>query len=91
MTTEFKLTPEEVQSALWKRLSGYLRDELAALREQNDAMTLNPMDTMAKRGEIRFAKQMLALADEAGQASRQDGSEDALATAIFPPQGGHVT
>lgn len=83
----FKLTREEVRSSLWQRLAPYLVQELAEMRAQNDSVTLSIGDTTAKRGEIRFAKRILALADEAGHEARQSEA-NSPESAIFPPHGG---
>jgi hypothetical protein len=87
MTTDFKLTREEARSPLWKKLAPFIEREIAEMREANDSLTLSIADTTAKRGAIRFAKQILALADEAGQEARQSEA-DGPESAFLPPQGG---
>lgn len=79
--TATELTREEARSALWaKKLAPFLRAEIAAIHEQLESPSLPINETTVKRGEIRFAKRILALADEAGQEARQseaDGPESA--------------
>jgi hypothetical protein len=87
MTPQFKLTRAEAQSALWKRLAAWIESERNQMRVQNDSTTLSIADTTAKRGEIRFANRILALADEAGQESRQPEAVSPE-SAFLPPQGG---
>lgn len=73
---DFRLTRQERESQLWKRLSAWLEAERQHVRESNDSVTLGIAETTAKRGEIRFASRILALADEAGQEARQ--SDEAM-------------
>lgn len=90
--SDLRLTREERDSKLWRKVAAHLAGELVLLRVQNDSVTLNIADTTAKRGEIRLVKRMLALADEAGPASRpSDGTvdtDDDAAGQFFPPHGG---
>lgn len=86
--SDLKLTREECDSRLWLRIRLALVGELALLRRQNDSVTLNIAETTAKRGEIRLVIRMLALADEAGPASRQSDTEEGAEFAFFPPHGG---
>jgi hypothetical protein len=60
MTEEFRLTPIEVASALWTRLSAHLNERLQVLREKNDN-TLDEQQTARIRGEIAEIKRLLAL------------------------------
>lgn len=83
----FKLTREEARSPLWQKLAPFLVAEIKSMREANDSLTLSIADTTAKRGEIRFAKRILALADEAGPEARQSEA-DGPESAFLPPQGG---
>jgi hypothetical protein len=84
----FALTRAETESALWERLSAYLLADLTHLRERNDAV-LDIRDTTLLRGEIRAVKRILALADEAGQESRQIESEDGPEFALSRLNGGN--
>jgi hypothetical protein len=60
MTEEFRLTPIEVASALWTRLSAHLNERLQVLREKNDN-ALDEQTTARIRGEIAEIKRLLAL------------------------------
>jgi hypothetical protein len=84
---EFALTRAEVISPLWQRLSAYLTDELQSLRERNDNVQ-DIRDTTLLRGELRAVKRILALADEAGQESRQADEESFTELAIPRLNGG---
>jgi hypothetical protein len=85
---DFKLTKSEAESALWSRLSQWLIAKRQQVRESNDSTTLNIAETTAKRGEIRMASLILALADEAGQGPRQSELHTEPESAFFPPHGG---
>jgi hypothetical protein len=61
MDQEFRLTPIEVASALWTRLSAHLNERLQILREKNDN-TLDEQQTARIRGEIAEIKRLLATA-----------------------------
>lgn len=81
------LTREEARSALWQKLALWIEGELADLRTQLESPTLKIDGTTVMRGEIRFAKRILALADEAGQEARQSEAQGPE-SAFLPPQGG---
>lgn len=52
------LDENDRKTAVWQKIEQYLKNELIALREQND----NPMDaekTAGLRGEIRQVKKLL--------------------------------
>lgn len=86
----FRISPEEAQSRLWMRFAQHLRGHLEHLREKNDSTALGIAETTVMRGEIRLTKQMLALADEAGPASRLPDDEtdlDAMEQFVPPLRG----
>jgi len=58
-----KLTAADVRNPLWLTLSEALREELASLRQQNDAEK-PPEQTAHLRGRIAAVKQILALGDQ---------------------------
>lgn len=87
MTHQLTLSREEARSALWKKFALWIEGEIEQMREQNDSVSLGIAETTAKRGEIRFAKRILALADEAGQEARQSEAQGPE-SAFLPPQGG---
>lgn len=62
-TEQCRLTIEDRESPLWRRLAGHMRAELAALREQNDAPQLDAIKTATIRGRIAQLKALLALGD----------------------------
>ena len=55
-----KLTPQDLQSAVWLKLEAYLNERLAALRAQNDG-ELDEVATARLRGRIAATKELLAL------------------------------
>ena len=57
---EFKLTPEELDSPLWKKMEGLFRKELDTARKIND-QKLDIDDTFLLRGRISAFKGLLML------------------------------
>jgi hypothetical protein len=55
-----KLTPIELQSAVWLKLQAHLNDRLQALRCQNDG-DLTMEQTIKLRGRAAQLKELLAL------------------------------
>ena len=51
------------QSADWLAVKEFCETELDRLRTENDNETLDSIATAALRGQIKFAKAVLALAD----------------------------
>ena len=63
MTRErWKLAAHERTNPLWIRLEQHMRDQLADLRQMNDA-PMTPERTADLRGRIAQLKELLALAD----------------------------
>jgi hypothetical protein len=58
--SDFTLTPDDQQSALWRRLRTHLQDQLDACRLRNDA-PLSLEQTAALRGQITALKAILNL------------------------------
>lgn len=52
---KFKLTKQEINSAVWIRLMEYFEDRLTQLRAENDA-DRNEIDTAKHRGRIAELK-----------------------------------
>lgn len=65
------------QSGEWLAVVAWARDQLESLRKKNDNPELSPEQTAALRGEIRFAKRLLGLADEPAR-KKSAGSVDSL-------------
>ena len=63
ITESFSLTPEERNSALWKKLELHIQERMDMFRKQND-MTMPEVETAKLRGKIAFAKELIALSDE---------------------------
>lgn len=57
-----KLTPQEIQSAVWIKLRDHMEQRLAMLRCQNDG-DLSPEQTIKLRGRVAQLKELLALAN----------------------------
>lgn len=60
---DFKVSPHERTSPLWRALANHYTERLAMLRAQNDAAK-SPEDTAHLRGRIAECKSLLALADD---------------------------
>lgn len=60
----FKLTPQERDTPLWKKLSAHFDARLSALRLRNDNPKLTDAETAALRGRISEVKELLCLSDE---------------------------
>lgn len=58
-----KLTRLERETAVWKKLSEHLEDELQRLRKQNDC-SLGVDETAKLRGKIAATKSFLALGED---------------------------
>lgn len=58
----FKLTREETNSALWKKLSEHFKERLDVAREENDNM-LDDKATARLRGRIMAYKEILELGE----------------------------
>lgn len=56
----FELTPQELDSALWKKLEGHFKGRLAMYRRQNDSMQ-GIEETSKLRGKIAATKELLGL------------------------------
>jgi hypothetical protein len=54
------LTPQDLQSATWRKLEAHLIERLSTLRAQNDG-ELDPLQTARLRGRIAATKELLAL------------------------------
>jgi hypothetical protein len=59
----FVLTREDRLNPLWRKLMAHMSDELAALRQANDA-DRDPIETARLRGKIAAYKSLLALNNE---------------------------
>jgi hypothetical protein len=57
-----KLTPQDLQSATWRKLEAHLNERLTALRAQNDG-DLDAIATARIRGRIGAVREILALAN----------------------------
>jgi hypothetical protein len=62
--TDFRLTEQEKDSALWKRIEIELRRRLDEHREGNDSASNTESDTAKLRGRIAEIKHLLAWLDE---------------------------
>jgi hypothetical protein len=60
MSSDFTLTNQERDSALWKRLNAHLESRIDMMRRQNDT-SLTETETERLRGRIAFAKELQAL------------------------------
>ena len=58
MNGPFKLTPAEVQSAVWQKIAKEIESRLVVLRQKNDG-DLTQSETDRTRGEIKAIKNML--------------------------------
>jgi hypothetical protein len=79
-TDDFKLTPEDRLSSLWRRLDQHTARKLESLRRQNDALNLDQEKTAALRGRISETKalrQLLAM-DSPSPAEAADGRNGPL-------------
>jgi hypothetical protein len=56
----FKLLPGEINSPLWKKIEGHLKDQLESKRRANDG-DLGPEKTAHTRGQIACLKNLIAL------------------------------
>jgi hypothetical protein len=63
MIGAFKLTNQERDSALWKRITNHIDSRLDTLRKNNDA-SLDQQETERLRGRISAFKELLALGNE---------------------------
>jgi hypothetical protein len=54
------LTPQDLQSATWRKLEAHLTERLTALRAQNDG-ELDETSTARLRGRLAQIKEILAL------------------------------
>jgi hypothetical protein len=63
MTEPFKLTNQERDSALWKRITNHCDYRLEILRKSNDA-SLDAGETERLRGRISAFKEFIALGNE---------------------------
>jgi hypothetical protein len=61
--SDFKLTPADRMSPLWRALHEHLTNRLATLRAQNDA-DATPEKTARLRGQIAEVKALLAMNEE---------------------------
>lgn len=61
--TPFALTQGDRQSQTWLKLKAHMEEKLKILRGQNDG-ELDPIQTAHIRGQIKFAKGLLALASD---------------------------
>lgn len=60
----FMLAQSDRQSQTWLKLKGHLEEKLKNLRGQNDG-DLDPIQTAHIRGQIKFAKGLWALGEDA--------------------------
>lgn len=58
--TEFKLTRQEVDSALWQKLRAYFDERITTNREMND-QNLDEKRTAEVRASIRVFKELIGL------------------------------
>lgn len=61
--TDFRLTEQERDSALWKRIEPELRRRLQMHRESNDSTANTEAQTNALRGRIKELQDLLAWLD----------------------------
>jgi len=54
----------------WHQVVEWAENEIARLRQRNDAVELDPTETAALRGEIRALKRLVALPKEAARKSQ---------------------
>ena len=62
--TDFRLTDQERDSGLWKRIEPELRRRLQEHREANDAIGNTDAETAALRGRIKELKDLLRWTDK---------------------------
>lgn len=61
---KFKLAASDTVSTTWAKLKRHLEERLAALRAQNDALSMDPIATAATRGRIAELKLLLSAAEQ---------------------------
>lgn len=59
----FKLTREELNSALWEKLQAHFRERLDTARQENDYMHQDERVTAKIRGRITAYKEFLELGE----------------------------
>lgn len=69
------LTSDDFRSATWRRLTQTLERRLELLRESNDDLSRDAVETAGIRGEIRAVKEILALGH---RPSAMEGAQPAL-------------
>jgi hypothetical protein len=62
--SDFRLTEAEKAHPFWRRLRGYLQDELDAQRKRNDDISRDEIQTAVLRGRIQATRAFLALGDD---------------------------
>jgi hypothetical protein len=58
------MTPQDFQTAAWKRLEKLLVERLQELRKDNDRLTSTPNETSVTRGRIAEVKRLIDLPRE---------------------------
>lgn len=59
----FALTNGDKQNGLWRRLLEHMKRERDDLREKNDSLLLDPVQTADVRGRIAQLNELIALDD----------------------------
>lgn len=62
------MTPQDIQSHVWRRFTKDLQERLQELREVNDAMA-SPEKTALIRGQISEVKRLLSLSTDSERAN----------------------
>jgi hypothetical protein len=62
--SEGPMTPEDLRSPVWRRLTQELQERLQFLRELNDAFGNSIEKTALTRGQISEVKRLIALSQE---------------------------
>jgi len=62
------MTPQDIQSPVWRRFTKTLQERLQELREVNDAMA-SPEKTALIKGQISEVKRLLSLSPDSERAN----------------------
>lgn len=58
------LTTSDLQTAVWMKIKQEITEEVQRLREKNDNLSNDTVQTASLRGEILFAKKILQMEQE---------------------------
>jgi hypothetical protein len=71
----FELSNQELDSALWQKITGHLESRLEVARKRNDG-DLSEFDTARLRGRIEAYKELLGFNDPAITITDREASEN---------------